>query len=173
MTLHVRVTGPSSAILPRVREEVQKTDRSLPMSEVRTLALEMQAALVQERLIAILSTAFGALALLWRGDFASRTQWTLTVLLLVGWLGFAFAAREQATDQRSQSPPGTEDWLGDILISLPRARRQARDAGHPVNDEVRLLAVHGFLHLLGYDHAQPAEEASMTALTNRILTAAP
>ena len=36
-----------------------------------------------------------ALALLWRGDFASRTQWTLTVLLVVGWLGFAFAARER------------------------------------------------------------------------------
>src|SRR3989441_2911222 len=85
----------------------------------------------------------------------------------------AFAAREQATDQRFQSPPGTEDWLGDIVISLPRARRQAREAGHPVNDEVRLLAVHGFLHLLGYDHAEPAEEATMTALTNRILAAAP
>src|SRR6184192_4446304 len=73
----------------------------------------------------------------------------------------AFAAREQATDQRFQSPPGTEDWLGDIVISLPRARRQARDAGHPVNDEVRLLAVHGFLHLLGYDHAKPADDAAM------------
>src|SRR5437762_10459396 len=85
----------------------------------------------------------------------------------------AFAAREQATDQRFQSPPGTEDWLGDIVISLPRARRQARDAGHPINDEVRLLAVHGLLHLLGYDHAQPAEEATMTALTNRILAATP
>ena len=59
------------------------------------------------------------------------------------------------------------------MISLPRARRQARDAGHPVNDEVRLLAVHGFLHLLGYDHAEPAEEAAMTGLTNRILAAAP
>ncbi len=85
----------------------------------------------------------------------------------------AFAAREQATDQRFQAPPGTEDWLGDIVISLPRARRQARDAGHPVNDEVRLLAVHGFLHLLGYDHAQPAEEATMSELTNRILAAVP
>ena len=85
----------------------------------------------------------------------------------------AFAAREQPTDQRFQAPPGTEDWLGDIVISLPRARRQAKDAGHPINDEVRLLAVHGFLHLLGYDHAEPAEEATMTALTNRILTEAP
>ncbi len=84
----------------------------------------------------------------------------------------AFAAREQPTDPRFQSPPGTEDWLGDIVISVPRARRQAREAGHAVNDEVRLLAVHGFLHLLGYDHGQPAEETTMTALTNRILAEA-
>ena len=59
------------------------------------------------------------------------------------------------------------------MISLPRARRQAREAGHPVNDEVRLLAVHGFLHLLGYDHAEPAEELAMTALTTRILGSSP
>jgi probable rRNA maturation factor len=85
----------------------------------------------------------------------------------------AFAAREQPTDQRFQAPPGTEDWLGDIVISLPRARRQAREAGHPVNDEVRLLAVHGLLHLLGYDHAEPVEEAAMTALTNRLLALTP
>lgn len=85
----------------------------------------------------------------------------------------AFAARETPTDGRFQAPPGTEQWLGDIVISLPRARRQAKEAGHPVNDEVRLLAVHGFLHLLGYDHAEPAEEATMTALTNRILAASP
>jgi probable rRNA maturation factor len=85
----------------------------------------------------------------------------------------AFAARDAPTDQRFQAPPGTEDWLGDIVISLPRARRQAQDAGHAVNDEVRLLATHGLLHLLGYDHAEPAEEVAMTALTNRILAASP
>jgi probable rRNA maturation factor len=84
----------------------------------------------------------------------------------------AFAAREQPTDTRFQAPPGTEDWLGDIVISVPRARRQAKEAGHPVNAEVRLLAVHGFLHLLGYDHVEPEEEARMTALTNRILAEA-
>jgi probable rRNA maturation factor len=84
----------------------------------------------------------------------------------------AFAAQEKPTDQRFQAPPGTEDWLGDIVISLPRARRQAKEADHSVNDEVRLLAVHGFLHLLGYDHAEPDEELKMTALTNRILEAA-
>jgi len=85
----------------------------------------------------------------------------------------AFAAREEPLDQRFQAPPGTEQWLGDIVIALPRARRQAREAGHSMNDEMRLLAVHGFLHLLGYDHAERAEEAAMTALTSRILAATP
>jgi probable rRNA maturation factor len=84
----------------------------------------------------------------------------------------AFAAQEKPVDQRFHAPPGTEHWLGDIVISLPRARQQAREAHHPVNDEVRLLAVHGFLHLLGYDHAEADEEIAMTALTNRILKVA-
>ncbi len=85
----------------------------------------------------------------------------------------AFAAQEKPLDQRFQAPPGTETWLGDIVISLPRARQQARDAGHPINDEVRLLAVHGFLHLLGYDHAELADESAMNVLTHRILASAP
>ncbi len=81
----------------------------------------------------------------------------------------AFAAQETPSDQRFQAPPGTEHWLGDIVISLPRAREQARTAQHSMNDEVRLLVVHGFLHLLGYDHAEPGEEARMQELTNRVL----
>ena len=84
----------------------------------------------------------------------------------------AFAAQEKPLDQRFQAPPGTEQWLGDIVISLARARRQANEAGHSVNDEVRLLATHGFLHLLGYDHAERDDEARMTALAHRILEAA-
>jgi probable rRNA maturation factor len=84
----------------------------------------------------------------------------------------AFAARDKPLDQRFQAPPGTESWLGDIVISLPRARRQAREARHSIDAEVRLLAVHGLLHLLGYDHAEPQEEVTMTALTSRILEAA-
>jgi probable rRNA maturation factor len=43
-------------------------------------------------------------------------------------------------------------FLGDIAISLDAARRQARALGHPVGQEVRILALHGLLHLLGYDH---------------------
>lgn len=42
--------------------------------------------------------------------------------------------------------------LGDILVSVETARRQARAAGHPLGREVRILLLHGYLHLLGYDH---------------------
>jgi probable rRNA maturation factor len=85
----------------------------------------------------------------------------------------AFAAQEEASDRRFRPPPGTEHWLGDIVISLPRARRQARAAGHPIDDVVRLLAVHGFLHLLGYDHADGGEGQKMKSLTEKILRSSP
>src|SRR5207247_6849379 len=64
MSLHVRVAGGSGAVLPRIREEVQKIDKDLPLFEVHTLAEEMDVVLVQERMIATLSSFFGALALL-------------------------------------------------------------------------------------------------------------
>jgi probable rRNA maturation factor len=52
-------------------------------------------------------------------------------------------------------------YLGDILVSIPRARLQAESAGHPVEAEVQLLVVHGTLHLLGHDHAEAEEKARM------------
>ena len=52
-------------------------------------------------------------------------------------------------------------YLGDILISLPRAKQQAETAGHSVEAEVQLLVVHGTLHLLGHDHAKAGEKARM------------
>ena len=42
--------------------------------------------------------------------------------------------------------------LGDVVISIPTARRQARERGHSLPDELRVLLIHGVLHLLGYDH---------------------
>ncbi len=44
------------------------------------------------------------------------------------------------------------DHLGDLLISLPQARRQAEELGHPLGQELRILLLHGVLHCLGYDH---------------------
>lgn len=59
--------------------------------------------------------------------------------------------------------------LGDIVISLHQAERQANAAGHGLEQEVAMLAVHGVLHLLGYDHATGAEERVMFGKTDRIL----
>jgi probable rRNA maturation factor len=49
--------------------------------------------------------------------------------------------------------------LGDIVISLPAASRQAAEAGHPLIREVERLLVHGLLHLIGYDHERGPQEA--------------
>jgi probable rRNA maturation factor len=59
--------------------------------------------------------------------------------------------------------------LGDIVLCPAFAKDQAKKAGHGLLDELHLLTVHGVLHLLGYDHAEPAEEREMFTLQNRIL----
>jgi probable rRNA maturation factor len=63
----------------------------------------------------------------------------------------------------------TASYLGDILIALPYVRRQAAGLGRELKSELRLLAVHGTLHLLGYGHAEPEEEAIMWARQDAIL----
>ena len=52
-------------------------------------------------------------------------------------------------------------YLGDVLISFPRAETQANTAGHTVMAEIQLLVVHGILHLLGHDHAEQLEKNIM------------
>ena len=70
----------------------------------------------------------------------------------------------------SESDPETgSTYLGDILISIPRANQQAQTAGHPVEAEVQLLVVHGVLHLLGYDHADEDEKARMWEEQGKVL----
>lgn len=72
------------------------------------------------------------------------------------------AATDVLSFPASESDPETgTPYLGDILISIPRATAQAQAAGHPVEDEVQLLVVHGTLHLLGHDHAEAEEKARM------------
>ncbi|MGQ9766408.1 MAG: rRNA maturation RNase YbeY [Anaerolineae bacterium] len=69
------------------------------------------------------------------------------------------------------SAPEMANYLGDIIIALPYTRRQAAALGRSLRAELRLLAVHGTLHLLGYDHAEPNEEAAMWARQDAILAA--
>jgi probable rRNA maturation factor len=59
--------------------------------------------------------------------------------------------------------------LGDIVIAPAVAARQAQDAGHSVEHEIYILATHGLLHILGYDHADPDEEKVMFALQEKIV----
>ena len=63
-----------------------------------------------------------------------------------------FRGKDYATDVLSF--PSGEDgaFLGDIAISLGRARAQAREFGHPIEHEVQILMLHGVLHLMGHDH---------------------
>jgi probable rRNA maturation factor len=58
-------------------------------------------------------------------------------------------------------PDAQAVYLGDVIISYPRAESQAAAAGHPTINEIQLLVVHGILHLLGHDHAEPDEKAVM------------
>jgi probable rRNA maturation factor len=64
--------------------------------------------------------------------------------------------------------PGPGGHLGDIVIATGVARRQAREAGHSYAAELRVLALHGLLHLLGYDHEDPADGGRMARAEARL-----
>jgi probable rRNA maturation factor len=81
----------------------------------------------------------------------------------------AFPMDELDSARRPDAPDSGPALLGDIVLCPAFARDQARQAGHSLLDELHLLTVHGVLHLLGYDHAEPAEEREMFTLQKRIL----
>lgn len=58
--------------------------------------------------------------------------------------------------------------LGDLVIATGVARRQAREAGHSYQTELRVLALHGLLHLLGYDHDDPDDDGRMQRVESRL-----
>ena len=63
--------------------------------------------------------------------------------------------------------------LGDLVISLQTAARQAEERGHPLAAEVRILLVHGLMHLLGHDHMEPLERSNMAKAEDDLLAALP
>lgn len=69
------------------------------------------------------------------------------------------------------APPGAPRYLGDVVVSFPTAEAQAKMAGHPLEAELQLLTVHGVLHLLGHDHADPAQKSRMWKAQESILGA--
>jgi probable rRNA maturation factor len=99
----------------------------------------------------------------------ARARGTITVAIVsdarVRALNRKFRKKDKATDVLSfpAEEPGS---LGDVLISSGVAARQARVAGHSLATELRVLALHGLLHLLGYDHER--DDGQMARLERRL-----
>jgi probable rRNA maturation factor len=75
-----------------------------------------------------------------------------------------FRGKDETTDVLSF--PGEDEHLGDVLISISKARRQAGETGHGVDREVKTLLLHGILHCLGYDHE--TDQGEMERLERRL-----
>lgn len=73
-------------------------------------------------------------------------------------------------DEPGEAPPGVPAILGDVVLCPDVAQEQALRAGRTSQEELQLLVVHGILHLLGMDHADPDDEQEMFGLTDRLLT---
>ena len=73
------------------------------------------------------------------------------------------------TEEHFVSAPESPPHLGDVVISYQRALAQATELGHAVEEELRLLAIHGILHLLGYDHQEEAAAQKMRKRERAIL----
>jgi len=84
-------------------------------------------------------------------------------------LSFALVERKPGSSPFI-TPPDDLLHLGEVVISYPQAVRQAEENNHKVEEEVALLVIHGILHLLGYEHDEPAREREMRALEERVLS---
>jgi probable rRNA maturation factor len=77
-----------------------------------------------------------------------------------------YRGKDRPTDVLSFPGPGGPEGLGDVLISIPAAERNARRLGRTLAQELDVLALHGFLHLLGYDHE--TDDGTMDRLERRL-----
>lgn len=96
----------------------------------------------------------GELALVFTGDTAMRS------------LNRRYRRKDKSTDVLSFPGPGGEQGLGDVLISVPAAERNARRFGRGLEQELQVLALHGLLHVLGYDHE--TDDGTMDRLESRL-----
>ena len=83
-------------------------------------------------------------------------------------ISFAFNDDKDPKDQINSLE--VQKMLGEILICLPQAKRQAAEIGNSLERELSFLFTHGLLHLLGYDHMTPEDEAIMFPLQEKILS---
>lgn len=81
----------------------------------------------------------------------------------------SFAMKELGEEEKEIEIPSFEELLGDIVISVSTAKEQSEEYGHSLEREVGFLFVHGFLHLIGYDHQDAAAEKEMFTKQELIL----
>lgn len=85
-------------------------------------------------------------------------------------LSFALFEGDDHMNDLLHNQEGIPPHLGDIIISYQKIEEQAEAYGHSFERELAFLTVHGFLHLNGYDHQTPEEEAEMFGIQNEVLT---
>jgi probable rRNA maturation factor len=112
-------------------------------------------------------------------ELSGASDADLTVVLIgdesIQTLNRDFLGHDAPTDVLSfpadePDPETGRCYLGDVVISVPRATEQAETRGHTLEAEVQLLVVHGVLHLLGHDHAEAEEKDRMWAAQSDVLT---
>jgi len=84
-------------------------------------------------------------------------------------LAFYLLPQKEEADDSFALPPDGVTRLGEVIISYPQAVEQAKEQGHATEKELALLIIHGILHLLGYDHEEPEEEAKMRTREKELL----
>lgn len=142
---------------PRLRILLRAAARDLPLA--RTARRELQ------RFALALSLEGRELSVWLCGDASIRR------------LNRIHRSLDRATDVLSfPTPANPAGWpvrpLGDLVVSLQTARREARARQRPIREELALYLAHGLLHLLGHDHELPGEARRMAALERRLLGAA-
>lgn len=86
-------------------------------------------------------------------------------------LSFPMYEAGESPFRQAQHDTEPERLLGDVVISIDTARRQAADYDAPLQNEIYRLLIHGILHVLGHDHEEPAERAAMEAEERRLAAA--
>ncbi len=140
-----------------------------PLKPKAIVHMEVGARYADHISIRPLTTA--ARAALDRSGVAQRIEMTIVITgnAQLRKLNRQFRHIDAPTDVLSFNADEDSNYLGDIVISYPKAKAQAKDGGHPVEAELQLLVVHGVLHLLGHDHYTRAEKAKMWAAQSAIL----
>lgn len=85
-------------------------------------------------------------------------------------LSFPMFEKEELEQKIAKKDFLQEDVLGDIIISIPKVEEQAKEYGHSFERELCYMLVHGFYHLMGYDHIQEADKIKMRPKEEKILT---